>query len=357
MKNKKGFTLIELLVVIAIIGILATIAVVALQNARAKARDARRVADVKQIQTALELFFNDKQRYPVADEFNSGSLYSTTTNSTTTYISVIPTPPSPADGSCTSSSAYTYSPTSDGASYSISYCVGGPVGTLASGAHCATPAGVSDGNSCGAGAPSFPCGQVLTDTRDGQSYPTVLIGSQCWMTKNMNIGTMVPGTTNQTDNSLIEKDCYNDDSGSCDTYGALYQWNEAMQYSTAEGARGICPSGWHIPSDTEWSQLEEGLSTSGCGSNSGWSCDPAGSRLSAFTSNGDNSSGFTGLPAGARFTDGSFFSQGQNINFWSSVTIGGSSAWVRTLNYSHSTVLRYVDGQDMGFSVRCIHNN
>ncbi|MEI7452060.1 MAG: prepilin-type N-terminal cleavage/methylation domain-containing protein [Candidatus Falkowbacteria bacterium] len=100
-KNKKAFTLIELLVVIAIIGILATIAVVALQNARAKARDARRVADVKQIQTALELFFNDKGRYPTTNEFKLGSVFSTSTQGTTTYMAIIPTPPTPADGGCT----------------------------------------------------------------------------------------------------------------------------------------------------------------------------------------------------------------------------------------------------------------
>ncbi|MEI7451598.1 MAG: LamG-like jellyroll fold domain-containing protein [Candidatus Falkowbacteria bacterium] len=150
MKNKKAFTLIELLVVIAIIGILATIAVVALQNARAKARDARRVADVKQTQTALELFFNDKQRYPTAAEFNSGSIYSTSSLGTTTYMAIIPTPPSPADGSCTGfdNNTYAYSPTSDGTSYSIKYCLGGSVGGVVSGAHCATPAGISDSVGC-----------------------------------------------------------------------------------------------------------------------------------------------------------------------------------------------------------------
>ena len=75
MKQKKAFTLIELLVVIAIIGVIATISIIALQNARAKSRDAKRVGDAKQIQTALELFFNDNNRYPTAEEFALGSIF------------------------------------------------------------------------------------------------------------------------------------------------------------------------------------------------------------------------------------------------------------------------------------------
>ncbi|MEI7451622.1 MAG: choice-of-anchor tandem repeat GloVer-containing protein [Candidatus Falkowbacteria bacterium] len=150
-KNKNlGFTLIELLVVIAIIGILATIAVVALQNARAKARDARRVADVKQMQTALELFFNDKQRYPSSDEFSVGSIFSTSTQGTTTYMSIVPTPPTPADGICASvvNKSYVYSPSSDGNSYTISYCLGGNISAVTAGNHCATPAGIDSGSVC-----------------------------------------------------------------------------------------------------------------------------------------------------------------------------------------------------------------
>ena len=97
MIRKKAFTLIELLVVIAIIGMLATISVIALQNARAKSRDAKRAGDMKQIQTALELFFNDKNRYPTVDEWSTGQIYSTSTNSTSTYMQIIPTAPTPAD--------------------------------------------------------------------------------------------------------------------------------------------------------------------------------------------------------------------------------------------------------------------
>ncbi|MEI7620675.1 MAG: prepilin-type N-terminal cleavage/methylation domain-containing protein [Candidatus Falkowbacteria bacterium] len=146
MKPKKAFTLIELLVVIAIIGILATVSVLALSNVRAKSRDAKRAGDVKQIQTALELFFNDNNRYPTIEEWNTGKIYSTTTGVTSTYMQIIPNAPTPADGSCTSEyNNYVYSPVDNGSSYSISYCLGGVIGELSGGNVCATPGGVISG--------------------------------------------------------------------------------------------------------------------------------------------------------------------------------------------------------------------
>jgi uncharacterized protein (TIGR02145 family) len=91
---------------------------------------------------------------------------------------------------------------------------------------------------------TFVCGENLNDLRDGQSYSTVLIGTQCWMAENLNIGTMLTGSGNQTDNNTIEKYCYHDSTSYCDTYGGLYQWNQMMQYDTIAGTQGICPSGW-----------------------------------------------------------------------------------------------------------------
>ncbi|PIT94462.1 hypothetical protein COT98_03540, partial [Candidatus Falkowbacteria bacterium CG10_big_fil_rev_8_21_14_0_10_39_9] len=117
--------------VIAIIGILATISVIALSNARAKSRDAKRAGDMKQVQTALELFFNDQNRYPTAEEWNTGQIYSTTTDSTTTYMQIIPTAPTPADGACLDrKNTFGYQQTDSGNSYTLSFCLGGNTGTL-----------------------------------------------------------------------------------------------------------------------------------------------------------------------------------------------------------------------------------
>ena len=67
---------------------------------------------------------------------------------------------------------------------------------------------------------------------------------------------MIHGTMEQSNNGIIEKYCYNNEPDSCTKYGGLYQWNEMMQYTTQQGAQGICPPGWHLPTDEEWKVLE-----------------------------------------------------------------------------------------------------
>lgn len=175
--KKKGFTLIELLVVIAIIGLLSTLAVVALNSARAKSRDAKRIADVKQMQTALELYFNDAGSYPAQGATTPIVLggtdtkvlcYGTANDSTagdgflptglpaaggcdtgaTTYMGLVPLAPTPPDGSgataCTSdTNSYTYAGTATGNTYTITFCLGGQTGGLGAGSVIASPEGIT----------------------------------------------------------------------------------------------------------------------------------------------------------------------------------------------------------------------
>jgi type II secretion system protein G len=154
MKHKKGFTLIELLVVVAIMGLLSAMAIVSLNNARARARDARRLADIKQMQTALELYFLDTYAYP-ADPANtvldgkclSDNGIEAVCSGNITYMASLPDNPQPrTDGGCDNTS-YTYKVDAGGGtrlSYHILYCLGHATGDLAAGQHYATPAGLAE---------------------------------------------------------------------------------------------------------------------------------------------------------------------------------------------------------------------
>ena len=138
--KEKGFTLIELLVVIAIIGLLSTLSVVALNNAREKARNARRVADIKQVQTALELYYNDNNIYPSSVNFDGTSSIAT---GTVTYMTVVPSNPMPRlDGGCTGLNYVYYRDAPN--SYHIHYCLSENTGGITAGVNHATASGISN---------------------------------------------------------------------------------------------------------------------------------------------------------------------------------------------------------------------
>ena len=106
---------------------------------------------------------------------------------------------------------------------------------------------------------SQPCPGITSVIYEGQTYNTVLIGDQCWLKENLNVGTMIQGDQGSSNNGIIEKYCYGDNEANCDTYGGLYAWREAMQYVTTAGVQGICPLGWHFPTDGEWTILQDFL--------------------------------------------------------------------------------------------------
>jgi uncharacterized protein (TIGR02145 family) len=238
--------------------------------------------------------------------------------------------------------------------------------------------GLCTGNIC---VTPFSC-NTSTVSYGGQTYNTVQIGAQCWFRQNLNAGTMLasastmpadPAPTLNTP-STVSKWCYNNDSAICDTDGGLYTWAEANALaSTCNTAsctpstpnQGICPTGWHIPTQNEYTALERTICTSGtCATDFpldattvGWRGTDEGSKLSNLTLNGNNSSGFSGLLAGCRNTDSTFCNLGAYGYFWSSTQDAVSTnAWRRTLSSGYANVYRYYYPKTAGFSVRCIKN-
>lgn len=204
-----------------------------------------------------------------------------------------------------------------------------------------------DGDGGGMGE---PCPGIATVTYSGKTYNTVQIGDQCWLRENLDVGTMIASNTgndNQTDNGIIEKYCYNNDPNNCDTYGGLYQWNEAMQYVTTPGTQGICPTGWHIPTYTELQALSSAVG----GSSNALKAIGQGTGSGA----GTNTSGFSALIAGFRDQDGGdFYGLGGATGFWSS-TETGIYTYNMGLNYGNDNVI-WGNGsfRDSGSSIRCL---
>ena len=191
----------------------------------------------------------------------------------------------------------------------------------------------------------FVCG-VSTIEYAGKTYNTVLIGNQCWLKENLNVGSRIQGNVSATNNSIIEKYCYGNDSINCDIYGGLYSWNEAMQYSTTQGSQGICPPGWRIPTFAELQIL------SGSVNGSGNSLKAVGQGTGAGA--GTNASGFSALLTGHRNFDGSFVSFSVLTNFWSSTEFSTTNSNSLHLGYENSGIFFTDYSKDNGYCIRCI---
>src|ERR1035437_3641327 len=190
------------------------------------------------------------------------------------------------------------------------------------------------------------CPGISTVTYSGKTYNTVQIGTQCWLKENLDVGTMIDSMANPSNNGIIEKYCYGNNPANCTTYGGLYQWNEAMQYVTTEGTKGICPTGWHIPTYTE---LQTTLATV---SNDGNALKAVGQGTGSGA--GTNTSGFSALLAGYRDGNRYFYLLGSYAHFWSSTEYEASVAYFIYLYYDDSYISfgRYIKAS--GFSDRSV---
>jgi uncharacterized protein (TIGR02145 family) len=209
------------------------------------------------------------------------------------------------------------------------------------------------------------CGGQTSLTYDGRTYDLVEIGGQCWFADNLATdqyrnGDPIPtGLDNTTwQNTTIGAFAiYNNDPVNDATYGKLYNW-----YTTVD-SRGLCPAGWHVPTDCEWMYLEGALGISIVEQQAEyWRGINAGGALKGLTnwtspnSGATNSTGFTALPGGYRDFDGTFSTVGSNGYWWSSSAFSSNVAWMRTLMYYDAYVYRYDTYQLNGFSIRCVRD-
>ncbi len=212
---------------------------------------------------------------------------------------------------------------------------------------------------------NFDCGTRFTDPRDDKSYLTVMIGDQCWMAENLNVGQKLDGNKIPGDNEAIEKHCYNDDESNCDLYGALYRWDEMMDHTTVEMATGICPKGWHIPSDYEWKTMEKALGmTQEQADGTGWRGTDEGNKLKAAgttywesPNEGTNSSLFTALPSGGVDDQGNYSGLGYYSDYWTSTLIIDTQCWYRYLSADESRIYRIDGNRNFGTAVRCVQDD
>ncbi len=210
---------------------------------------------------------------------------------------------------------------------------------------------------------------------DGNVYNTVLMGDQCWMKENLK-------TTHDAAGNDITRYCFDNNSAYCELYGGLYTWATVMNGAVSSnnnpsGVQGICPEGWHLPSEDEWSQLVDYVSTQGFpnsnapngAGNALKSCRQVKSPLGGHcnttvhprwfsdnTHHGFDEFSFSALPGGNRLTNGSFYSLSSGGYWWSSTEHSSTIALCRMISYSNGDVINYSGNKSNSFSVRCLRD-
>ncbi len=203
------------------------------------------------------------------------------------------------------------------------------------------------------------------DDRDGKTYKSVVIGTQTWMAENLNY--RIPGGASRCYPTSGNTNSSDNDNANCDTYGRLYDWATAMNNSASSdaipsGIRGVCPEGWHLPSDAEWGALMQSINPD-CSATG--SCDDAGTKLKAtsdwndyqgVSGNGTDDYGFSALPGGFVNSNGYFYYVGNVGYWWSASEYNSNDAWYRYMSYIYSYVYKGSLSKSFLFSVRCLRD-
>ncbi len=205
------------------------------------------------------------------------------------------------------------------------------------------------------GPQPFSCGNTFTDDRDNIGYRTVRIGNQCWFAEDLrhNNGCLTTDTSYANlrggYNCIRQTSLYN---------AILYQWRAAMNGSTQERAQGLCPEGWHIPSDNDWKILETNLGMTHVSANdTEWRLSGSvGQKLKTSAWGGNNSSGFSALPGGHYNRVGESLNPGNYGYWWTSTATSSTGAYHRTLRRSDASVGRFASHYNGASSIRCIQN-
>jgi len=204
-----------------------------------------------------------------------------------------------------------------------------------------------------------PCPGMPTVTDgEGNVYPTVRIGAQCWMAKNLNTGT-AKFNNQALSTTVVEKYCYGasntnaDPFNNCQIHGGLYTWEAAMQGAAStnaapSGIQGVCPPGWHLPSDEEWKILEYEIELPNPDL-IGWRGHTQGTQLKA-----GGTANFEGLMSGKREYTSEYKDIDTDAFFWTTTQSSTTSAWMRGLRNTSNAVGRFANHKFNAASVRCI---
>lgn len=201
---------------------------------------------------------------------------------------------------------------------------------------------------------------------NGKTYKTITINGQTWFAENLNEGTWVQGSgflSHQDDDNMVEKFCYSEIAGMCDSFGGLYEWAEAMALpavcnqtecinSVQVPHRGICPEHWHIPSTAEMDSL---ISMLGGESIAGFYAK----GKSEYTSwdeawNSLGYSGFNILPSGIREESGSYVNSGKDAHFWTTEEFSSEDSKAYSVWNTSESFVNDLDYKTSGYSVRCV---
>ncbi len=248
-------------------------------------------------------------------------------------------------------------------------------------AYASTKTGTTYGEDKVLRTPAPDIDPTVTDI-DGNIYPVAVIGQQVWMAENLRVtryadGTPIPLVDSDSaweEITVIEKafSWYEDNPDHAESLGAFYSWAAAMNGAASSetnpsGTQGVCPDGWHLPSDAEWNQMQlhlgmrqyeaDRVGFQGTRANVGTKMKGIGDPLWEDYSEFNpfyNESGFNALPCGLRNSTGGFDNVGKYTYFWSSTDYSGLEAWYRYLQRGHRAVLRVHIDKRHGFSVRCV---